>query len=137
MSEFPGYAQLKDLAEQIGTPFYLYDAATLAARIAMIRKVTAVEGLQARYAMKACSAGKVLETIAAAGIWIDAVSGNEVLRAKRAGFAMGSEPPVVLLTTDVFRDNALTVLREEQVLPNVGSPGMLHDLARSGYRGPI
>ena len=46
--------------------------------------------------------------IAGAGLWIDAVSGNEVLRARRAGFATGAEPPVVMLTADVFRDNAAT-----------------------------
>src|SRR5262249_13983797 len=57
--------------------------------------------------------------------------------AKRAGFAMGSEPPVVLLTADVFRDNALDVVRDEHVLPNIGSPGQLRALSASGYRGPI
>ncbi|HYC21083.1 MAG TPA: diaminopimelate decarboxylase [Candidatus Bathyarchaeia archaeon] len=130
-------AGLRRIADQVRTPFYLYDAATLRARIAAIREVTAGEGLQARYAMKACSAAKVLEEIARAGVWIDAVSGNEVLRARRAGFPMGAEPPVVLLTTDVFRDNALAVVRDERVLPNVGSPGMVRELADAGYRGPI
>ncbi|MDZ7729195.1 MAG: hypothetical protein U5Q44_13935 [Dehalococcoidia bacterium] len=71
------------------------------------------------------------------GLWIDAVSGNEVLRAKQAGFAMGSEPPVVMLTTDVFRDNGIDVVLEEGVLPNVGSPRMITQLAERGYRGPI
>ena len=35
--------------------------------------------------MKANSGWKVLD-VPAAGLWIDAVSGNEVLRARRAGF---------------------------------------------------
>ena len=60
--------------------------------------------------MKANSGWKVLETVRAAGLWIDAVSGNEVLRARRAGFPMGAEPPVVMLTVDVLRDNALTTV---------------------------
>jgi diaminopimelate decarboxylase len=130
-------AALQRIADQVGTPFYLYDAKTLQSRIQAIRGITAGEGLRARYAMKACSAAKVLEAIAQAGVWIDAVSGNEVLRARRAGFAMGNEPPVVMLTTDVFRDNALAVVREQQVLPNIGSPGMVRELAGAGYRGPI
>ena len=137
MAEHWTRAALRRIADQVGTPFYLYDAATLRARIGAIREVAAGEGLQARYAMKACSAAKVLEEIARAGVWIDAVSGNEVLRARRAGFPMGAEPPVVLLTTDVFRDNALAVVRDERVLPNVGSPGMVRELADAGYRGPI
>jgi diaminopimelate decarboxylase len=139
MSEnaLPDRTALARLADQIGTPFYLYDAATLDARIAEACDLTAGEGLQARYAMKACSAHKVLEAIREAGLWIDAVSGNEVLRAKRSGFPMGADPPVVLLTTDVFRDNALDVVREEGVLPNLGSPGMVRELVARGHRGPI
>jgi diaminopimelate decarboxylase len=139
MSQSPlsNRSELARLAAQIGTPFYFYDAAVVGDRIARVKEQLAAPGLQARYAMKACSAHLVLRTIRRAGLWIDAVSGNEVLRAKRAGFAMGAEPPVVLLTADVFRDNALAVLREERVLPNLGSPGQLRELAAAGYRGPI
>ena len=42
-----------------------------------------------------------------------------------------------MLTSDVFRDNALTTVLEHGVLPNVGSPGMVRDLRDAGYRGPI
>jgi diaminopimelate decarboxylase len=87
--------------------------------------------------MKANSARKVLELVRAACLWIDAVSGNEVLRAARAGFPLGAEPPVVMLTADVFRDNALTVVLENAILPNVGSPGMIRQLAGAGYRGGV
>jgi diaminopimelate decarboxylase len=130
-------SELERLAALVGTPFYFYDAAVIAQRIALVQEQLAAPGIQARYALKACSAHLVLKAIAKAGLWIDAVSGNEVLRAKRAGFAMGSEPPVVMLTADVFRDNALAVVREEGVLPNIGSPGQLRELAAAGYRGPI
>lgn len=133
----PSRADLERLASTLGTPFYLYDAAVIAERIALVKEQTAAPGLQARYAMKACSAHLVLKEVLRAGIWIDAVSGNEVLRAKRAGFAMGAQPPVVLLTADVFRDNALAVVREEGVLPNIGSPGQIRELVAAGYRGPI
>src|SRR5262245_23459987 len=125
---------LRRLADRVGTPFFFYDQAVLAARIELVEALTSGEGLQARYAMKACSAHLVLREMGARGIWIDAVSGNEVLRAKRAGFVMGASPPVVLLTADVFRDNALDVVCSERVLPNLGSPGQLCDLERAGYR---
>jgi diaminopimelate decarboxylase len=139
MSNHPLHArsELERLATAVGTPFYLYDADVIAQRIARVQEQLASPGLQARYAMKACSAHLVLKAVARAGLWIDAVSGNEVLRAKRAGFAMGAQPPVVMLTADVFRDNALAVVRDERVLPNIGSPGQLRELATSGYRGPI
>lgn len=128
---------LQSLAARVGTPFYVYSAAVLGRRAAEVRAITAPLGLQARYAMKACSAHRVLAALREAGLWIDAVSGNEVLRALRAGFAPGSDPPVVLFTADVFRDNALDVVREHRVLPNIGSPAMIAELAESGYRGPI
>jgi len=128
---------LEAIAARVGTPFYLYDAATLQQRIAAVKKLTSAAGLQARYAMKACSARRVLEVMRENGIWIDAVSGNEALRARAAGFAMGAEPPVVLLTADVLRDNAAEVVCEHGILPNVGSPGMLRALHARGYRGPV
>jgi diaminopimelate decarboxylase len=128
---------LARLADEIGTPFYFYDGRELGRRLEELRTLTAGDALQARYAMKANSNWKVLEAVRAAGLWIDAVSGNEVLRARRAGFEMGSRPPVVMLTADVLRDNALTVVLEHGVLPNVGSPGMIDELRGAGYAGPI
>ena len=130
-------ALLHSLAATAGTPFWLYDAAVIRRRIADIRSITDAPHLQARFAMKACPATKVLREMAAAGIWIDAVSGNEVLRALRAGHPAGQEPPAICYTADVFRDNALAVVMEHGILPNVGSPGMIRDLLAAGYRGKI
>jgi diaminopimelate decarboxylase len=79
----------------------------------------------------------VLQIVREAGLWIDAVSGNEVLRAARAGFPLGANPPVIMLTSDVYRDNALDVILGQGVLPNVGSPGQIGQLVAAGYRGPI
>lgn len=128
---------LAKLAAKIGTPFYFYDAALLRAALARLTALTDDPRLQARYAMKANSARKVLETVRAAGLWIDATSGNEVLRARRAGFPGGAVPPTIMLTADVFRDGAVDVVQREEVLPNVGSPGMIAALADAGYRGPV
>lgn len=125
------------LAGRLGTPFYLYDASILASRIAAIRALTAAPGVQARYAMKACSTRRVLEAMRAQHIWIDAVSGNEILGALAAGYASHATQPEIMLTTDVFRDNALDVVCAHGVLPNLGSPHMVHALTGAGYRGPI
>ncbi|MBI4569129.1 MAG: hypothetical protein HY719_12105, partial [Planctomycetes bacterium] len=128
---------LVSLAAQVGTPFYLWSATTLRARFDLVATLVAAPGLSARYAMKACSTKRVLDEVRARGFWIDAVSGNEVLRAMRAGFPGGSAPPVVMLSADVFRDNALAVIRETGVLPNIGSPGQIDELAAAGLRGDI
>jgi diaminopimelate decarboxylase len=44
---------------------------------------------------------------------------------------------VICYTSDVFRDNALEVVLQHGILPNIGSPGMIRDLAAAGYQGKI
>ena len=128
---------LERLAGQVGTPFYLYDAAPLRENLARLALLVEGPGLACRYSVKANAARKILELVRQGGLWIDAAGGNEVLRVLRAGFAGGADPPVITLTTDVFRDNALDVVRDHGVLPSLGSPGMIHELRHAEYRGPI
>lgn len=125
------------LAEEFGTPFWLYDAGVMRGRIRDVLTMTEPEGIQARFAMKSCPATRVLREMRSHGLWLDTVSGNEVLRGLRAGFPAGRRPPCVFLTCDVFRDNALDVALEHDILINIGSPGMLDDLAERGFRGPV
>jgi diaminopimelate decarboxylase len=126
-------AVLQRVAEKVGTPFWICDATVLRQRIASIKQLTGCGGLRARFAMKAWPATRILKEMLANGIWIDAVSGNEVVRARRAGFPGSS----ILYTSDVFRDGAIGTLREHGVMPNLGSPGMLRELQAAGYAGPI
>ncbi len=91
LSQYP----LQAIAEKVGTPFYFYDGAILNQKFAELAALTEGDRLQCRFAVKANPARKVLEAARAHGMWIDAVSGNEVLRAKRAGFAMGARRPVL------------------------------------------
>lgn len=128
---------LRQLADRVGTPFWIYDGALIRQRIANIKEMTSTPGLQARFAMKACPATKILSEMCAAGIWIDAVSGNEALRALHAGHPGGTTPPVICFTADVFRDNALDVVLKHKLLPNIGSPVMIAQLVAAGYKGPI
>lgn len=136
-AEFLQGVDVSRLAERIGTPFYLYDSNTLYARLKAVNSLTTAAHLQARYAMKACSVRRVLEVVRESGLWIDAVSGNEILRAQAAGYNLHASRPEVMLTTDVFRDNALEVICQYGVLPNIGSPAMLQQLVKAGYQGPI
>ncbi len=128
---------LESIATQVGTPFFLFSAEVLRRRIAAVKKVMPGGDVQARYAMKACSTRRLLEEVREAGLWIDAVSGNEVLRACRAGFVGGHQPPAILYTADVFRDNAIEVILSTGVLPNIGSEAMIEQLVEAGYDGPI
>lgn len=133
----PHKEQLETLAQKIGTPFWVYDAGALRARIRNVLAVCEAGDVQPRYAMKANSATVVLQEMRKHGIWIDAVSGNECLRALHAGYQPGANPPEIMLTADVFRDNALDVVREHGFQINIGSPGMIRQLAEIGYSSGV
>lgn len=128
---------LVSLAEKLGTPFWVLDAGELRRRVTDVKRLTADDGLQARYAMKANPNHRVLKEMLDQGLWIDAVSANECARALKAGFPSGNQPPKILYTADVFRDGWRDVILKENLLPNIGSPGMIADLKEAGYHGPI
>ncbi len=125
------------LVAAYGSPLWIIDAGELRGRIRSVLAMTDSTGVQPRFAMKSCSATRVLQEMRKHGIWLDTVSGNEVLRGLHAGYQGGQSPPEIFLTCDVFRDNSLDVVLEHGILPNLGSPGMLDDLAAAGYAGPI
>lgn len=129
--------KLEELAGKVGTPYWVLDAQVLRDRISMMKRIAEAGGANLRYAMKALSCTRVLEEMKKAGIWIDTVSGNEVLRALRAGFPAGNHPPVIQLTADVFRDDALRTVVENGILVNIGSPAMVGQLKEAGWCGPV
>ncbi|MCB1382419.1 MAG: diaminopimelate decarboxylase [Notoacmeibacter sp.] len=77
------------LAEQVGTPFYVYSSATLTRHFQVFSK--AFEGLDTLvcYAMKANSNQAVLRTLALLGAGADVVSEGELRRALAAGIPAG------------------------------------------------
>ena len=84
-----GGADVVALADRLGTPLYLYDAATV--RDAYRRYVTAFRGTRptrVSYAIKACALRGVASLLANAGADASAASLGELLAAKRAGFSM-------------------------------------------------
>ncbi|MCP4207474.1 MAG: diaminopimelate decarboxylase [Shimia sp.] len=77
--------QVKEIAAQVGTPFYCYSTATLERHFRLFDE--ALEGTDhlVCYAMKAASNQAILKTLAALGAGMDVVSGGEYARAKAAG----------------------------------------------------
>ncbi|MBI4923757.1 MAG: diaminopimelate decarboxylase [Devosia nanyangense] len=77
------------LADRVGTPFYVYSAATLRRHVRVMRE--AFEGMDVlvAYAMKANSNQAVLKVIAGEGAGADVVSGGELERAIAAGIPAG------------------------------------------------
>ena len=118
-----------ELAQQYGTPLFVYDAATIVERIKDLAPFDTV-----RYAQKACSNLAVLDLMRRHGVVVDAVSAGEVKRALAAGFRPGpGEPPQIVYTADIFDREALDLVVEHSLPVNCGSPDMIDQL---GERAP-
>jgi diaminopimelate decarboxylase len=76
---------LKVLAEEVGTPFYCYSAATLTRHYQVMDKALAGTDHQICYAMKANSNQAVIKTMADLGAGMDVVSEGELRRALAVG----------------------------------------------------
>jgi len=76
---------LKALAEEVGTPFYVYSTATLERHFKVMNEAFAGTEHLLCYAMKANSNQAVLKTMAALGAGMDVVSEGELRRALAAG----------------------------------------------------
>jgi diaminopimelate decarboxylase len=76
---------LKQLSEEIGTPFYCYSTATLERHFKVMAEAFAGTDHMICYAMKANSNQAVIRTMAALGAGMDVVSEGELRRALAAG----------------------------------------------------
>ena len=75
------------LADRLGTPLYLYDAATIRDAYRHYRSAfKAMRPVRVSYAIKACALRGVAAIVASAGADASAASLGELLAAKRAGF---------------------------------------------------
>jgi diaminopimelate decarboxylase len=119
------------LAREHGTPYYLYDAAVIRARLASLRAFDVV-----RYAQKACSNVHILRLLRAEGALVDAVSRGEIERALRAGYTGAGEPAGIVFTADIADETTLERVIALDVPVNAGSSDMLEQLGRraSGHR---
>jgi diaminopimelate decarboxylase len=73
------------IADNFGSPVYVYDMASLKANAAAVLAFPNAFGLTARYAMKASPNAAILKFFNQASLQIDASSGHEVRRAMAAG----------------------------------------------------
>lgn len=72
--------------EALQTPFYYYDMKLLGETLEVIKAESGKYGYHVHYAVKANANPRILQTIAAAGLGADCVSGGEVRAALDAGF---------------------------------------------------
>lgn len=127
---------LHTLAEQYGTPLWVYDAATIQERIAQLSAFDTV-----RFAQKACSNIHILRLMRAHGVKVDAVSCGEILRALAAGYQTAHTAPGaasdIVFTADLLDATTLATVIEHRVPVNAGSIDMLHQLGMSSPGHPV
>ncbi|WP_310389581.1 diaminopimelate decarboxylase [Roseateles sp.] len=116
-------ARIQSLAASFGTPLWVYDAATVRARINALAAFDTI-----RFAQKACSNTHILRLMREQGVKVDAVSRGEILRALAAGFVSGGEPSDIVFTADLFDHATLATVVLHRIPVNAGSIDMLHQL---------
>lgn len=118
---------LEAIADQVGTPAYVYSGAAIDRAYASIHASLAEVPHQVCYAVKANSNGAVLRRLAAVGCGADIVSGGELQRALRAGF-----PPSRIVFSGVGKtaEEIEAALRAGILSINVESQGELRTIAR-------
>ncbi len=125
-----GKEQALHLAEEYGTPLYVYAEAALENRAREMLAFPNAFGLAVRYAMKALPTRRILQIFNAQGLHIDASSGNEVQRALQAGF---SPSKIQLTAQELPEDGELRELLLEGVRITASS---LHQLERLANLSP-
>lgn len=78
---------LADVAAAVGTPAYVYSRATIRDRYERLDAMLAGVPHRIHYTLKANSTHAVLDSLRELGAGVDVVSGGELYRARRAGFA--------------------------------------------------
>lgn len=77
---------LEELAEEYGTPLYVYDELTLRSVARRVRSVFEPLGARVSFAAKACATLAVLRILCQEGLGLDVVSEGELQSGLRAGF---------------------------------------------------
>ncbi|MEM8946290.1 MAG: diaminopimelate decarboxylase, partial [Planctomycetota bacterium] len=107
-----------DLANQFGTPTFVYDADRIVERVNDLAAFDAV-----RYAQKAASNLAILSLVREHGVVVDAVSAGEIRRAMAAGYEPGeSMHPPIVYTADIFDHESLELVIAHGIPINCGSP---------------
>lgn len=75
------------LAEQFGTPLYVYDAAVIARQVKRLKDAYAASDVRLKYAAKALTNVSILKLMRKHGVGLEAVSLGEVFLARQAGYA--------------------------------------------------
>jgi diaminopimelate decarboxylase len=99
---------VRTIAEEYGTPVFVYDEATLRDSAGKVMNFPNAYGLTARYAMKANPNSTIVRILSSCGLHIDASSGYEVERARMAGVPAAN----ILLSSQELAHNLKEIVEE-------------------------
>jgi diaminopimelate decarboxylase len=125
---------LSQLAQQHGTPLWVYDAAVIERQISALRQFDVV-----RFAQKANSNTHILRLMRAQGVKVDAVSLGEIERALAAGYLPGLHNGhyEIVFTADVMDRATLARVTELGIPVNCGSMDMLDQIGQAQPGHPV
>lgn len=128
--KFLAPGEVPKIAEQFGTPVFVYDEASIRGGVEYLRSLPSAFGHTIRYSIKACPSAAIIRLFDTMGTHFDASSVWEVLRAVRAGV----DPAKVLLTAqEAVFDQTLVDLLDAGLNFDAGS---LHQLEQFGRVRP-
>lgn len=127
-------ATIAPLAQQFGTPLWIYDADTITRQIAALRMFDVV-----RFAQKANSNTHILRIMKRQGAVVDSVSLGEIERALAGGFTPGlhNGHADIVFTADLLDRATLARVVELNIPVNCGSMDMLDQLGAVNPGHPV
>lgn len=122
------------LAEQFGTPLYVYDEATIVAQYQRLKSAFGKQDVKLHYALKALNNVNILRVLRNQGAGLDAVSIEEVYLGLRAGF----EAKEIMYTPNGVAFSEIAQAVELGVMINIDNLSVLEQFgAVYGGRVPV
>jgi diaminopimelate decarboxylase len=115
-------SRLSEIADEVGTPLYVYDAGVFRGRIARLREALGDAPHLVCYSAKANDSLALLALAGAEGLGVDIVSGGELFKTAKAGVPAGR---IVFSGVGKRRDEIRAALAAGVRSINVESPGEL------------
>lgn len=134
MPEVLSHAQLAAIAEEFGTPLYIYHAERIAAQYKKLKEAFADQDVLIFYASKALTNVSILRYIKSIGANVDCSSINEVKLALRAGFP----PQNILYTSNSISFDEIEEAKNFGVHVNIDSISNLEKFGKKfGHSYPV
>jgi diaminopimelate decarboxylase len=122
------------IAEQFGTPVYVYDESTIIAQYQRLKNAFGKQEVKLHYALKALNNINILKTLRKEGAGLDAVSIEEVFLGLRAGF----EPQEIMYTPNGVSFEEIEKAVALGVMVNIDNLSVLENFGlRYGSRVPV